>query len=327
MTRIALVVNPTKADPAQIEALHRTVAAACAAAALPPPRLLLTSEQDAGGEQARRALADGADLVAACGGDGTVNAVAQALAGTGAVLGIVPLGTGNLLAANLGVPKGIDDAVSALITGRDRRIDLGRCGRDRILVGLAGLGLDAAMVADVPAFLKKRIGWPAYVVSIARHLPDRGVTVVFELDGRRVRHFGVRTVLIGNFGRVQGGINLLPAAAPDDGLLDVVVLAPRGRLLGWLGVLAHLHRTRPDAPARTQSQDSDAVHRYRAKRVVAHTRHPVAHETDGEFLGRGTRLAVEVQPLALTVRVPQAPAAPVFPDPAAAIEASRGGAR
>lgn len=337
MTKIALVVNPTKAKPGQVEALHGDVAAACAEAAWPPPQLLLTSETDAGAGPARQAVADGADLVVACGGDGTVNAVAQALAGGDAALGIVPLGTGNLLAANLGVPKETEAAINALITGSDRRIDLGRCG-DRVLVGMAGLGLDAAMVADVPSFLKKRIGWPAYVVSIARHLTDHGVMVTFDLDGRKVRHHGVRTVLIGNFGQVQGGINLLPDAEPDDGLLDVVVLAPRGRLLGWIKVMAHLHKAQSSQSTTTQtatpgsqpqsgSQNTDAITHYQARRVVARTRHPVAQETDGEVLGTGTRLAIEVLPLALTVRVPRLPTAPVFADPIAAAEVTGGGTR
>ena len=314
MTRMSLVVNPTKADPEAIEKLRSTAAAACAEAGWPAPRVLLTSEQDPGAGRAEQALDGGADLVVACGGDGTVNAVAQALAGTDATLGIVPLGTGNLLAGNLGVPSGVDEAISALITGVDRRVDLGRTD-DRVLIGMAGLGLDAAMVADVPDSLKKRIGWPAYVVSILRHLADNGITVTFDLDGRRVRHHGVHTVLIGNFGQVQGGIDLLPDAVPDDGLLDVVVLAPRGWLLGWVKVLMHLRRR--------ESRDSDTITRYQARHVIARTRHPVPQEIDGEFLGEKTSLDVRAQHLALAIRVPRVPTAPVFTAAPKAHEAER----
>jgi diacylglycerol kinase (ATP) len=295
MTGAVLVVNSVKIDADKAEALRQDIASAFAVVGWPEPELRLTSEDDHGGGIARDAVRGGADLIVACGGDGTVNAVAEALADTGVAMGIVPLGTGNLLAVNLGIPTAADEAISVLTTGVNRAIDLGRSG-DRVFTAMAGLGLDAAMVAEAPAWLKKRIGWPAYLVSIARHLPDRGVSVTLELDGRRVRRYGVRTLLIGNIGRVQGGLELLPKAAPDNGVLDVVVLAPRGVLLGWLSVLIRLvtHRER----------ETDTIARYRARHIVARTRHAVAQELDGEPFGRGTVLDVEVMPGALVVRVP-----------------------
>ncbi|HEV2638528.1 MAG TPA: diacylglycerol kinase family protein [Actinocrinis sp.] len=344
MTRVALVVNRAETGPAQIEALYRTAAAACVDAGWPAPELLLADETDPGAAAAGQALRDGADLVVACGGDVTVSAVAEALTEAGAdaritaeaqarpgngeqpageveywhedgptdragalpnaALGIVPLGIGNLLAASLGVPGGLDEAVNTLITGVDRRIDLGvvrsvdhEQREARVLVGLAGLGFDAAVLADVSAGLRRRIGWPAYLVPIARHLGDRGVTVTFELDGRTVRHRAVRTALIGNVGRVRGGLDLLPDSAPDDGLLDVVVLAPRGRILGWPAVVRELISSR--------SRNTDDVIRYRAGHIVARTRRPVAQEVDGEVLGSGVCLDVRVLHLALAVRVPR----------------------
>jgi diacylglycerol kinase (ATP) len=294
MTQTVLVVNAVKADAVRAEELRHKVAEAFEAVGLPAPRLAFTSEHDPGREAARAAVLAGARLVVACGGDGTVNAVAEALAGTGVTLGIVPLGTGNLLAANLGVPTSLDEAVRVLATGTDRTIDLGRAG-GRVFAGMAGLGLDAAMVADAPAGLKKRIGWPAYLVSIARHLPDRGVTVTLRLDGRPVRLRGVRMLLIGNIGRVQGNVELFPDAAPDDGVLDVVALAPRGPLIGWLAVAVRLITRREGS--------DDRISRLRARHVVAHTSRPVARELDGEPYGRGRVLDVRVQPGALRVRV------------------------
>ena len=300
MNRAALVVNRSEVKAAEIEALYRTAAAACVDAGWPAPELLLADEADPGTGQAEQALRDSADLVVACGGDGTVNAVAAVLAGTGAALGIVPLGAGGVLAADLGLPDGLDEAVSTLITGVDRRIDLGRAG-DRVVLGAAALGLAAALVADVPARLRKRIGGPAYLWPIARHLGDRGMSVTFELDGRTVRHRAVRTALIGNLGCARAGLDLIPDAEPDDGLLDLVVLTPRGRVLGWFGVLAELISSR--------GCNTHDVSRYRAGHIVARTRRPVAQEVDGQFVGRGVCLDVEVQHLALAVRVPRIRAA------------------
>lgn len=351
MNRAALVVNRDEVKPADVEALYRVVAEACVDAGWPAPALLLSDAEDPGRGQAGQALRDGADLVVACGGDGTVNAVAGAVADTGAALGIVPLGAGNLLAADLGVPDDVEGAVEALITGVDRRIDLGlvgagpggvggaardRFGRradnhssdpgadgsngdgereggrgadrgaDRALVGLAGLGLAASMVADVPARLRRRLAVPAYLVAVARHLGDRGVTVTFELDGRTVRHRCVRTALIGNFGRVQGGLDLIPGAEPDDGLLDLVVLTPRGRVAGWPRALTELLSSR--------ARNTGDVTRYRAGHIVARTRRPIAQEVDGEFLGHGVCLDVRVRRAALAVRVPRTGEVPRFPD-------------
>ena len=295
MTRIALVVNAAKADGEQAQALCSQVAAVCAEAGWPAPDLRSTSPDDPGTAAAQAAIAAGADLVVACGGDGTVNAVAQALAGTGVRLGIVPLGTGNLLAANLGIPTDPGAAIRVLTDGADRRIDLGRTG-ERVFAGIAGLGLDAAMVAGVSAILKKRLGWPAYIVPIVRHLPDRGVTLTLDLDGRRVRHYGVRTLLIGNIGRVHGGLDLLPGADPADGVLDVVLLAPRGLLLGWISVVIHLARRSDHTP--------DTITRYRARRIVVRTRHAVEQELDGEPYRCAAELEVEVLEGALYIRVP-----------------------
>jgi diacylglycerol kinase (ATP) len=295
MTRAVLVVNSLKADADRVRALRDEVASACAAAGWPEPEVRMTTDQDPGTAAARDAVHQGAELVVACGGDGTVNAVAEALADTGVCLGIVPLGTGNLLAANLGIPTAIDEAISVLIHGTNQVIDLGSCG-ERVFTGIAGLGLDAAMVADAPDALKKRIGWPAYLVPIVRHLPDRGVTLTLDLDGRRVRHHRVRTMLVGNIGRVHGGLDLLPDADPQDGILDLAVLAPHGRLLGWLPVLARLGTGR--------LRGSDTIFTYRAGRVVARTDRAVDQELDGEPYRRAAVLEIEVRPGALLVRVP-----------------------
>ena len=158
LTRATLIVNAVKADPEAAAALHETVTGAFAEVGWPKPEMLMTTPEDGGAGFARAALASGAELVVACGGDGTVNAVAGALAGTGAVLGVLSLGTGNLLAANLGIPGRLEEAVAVLIAGTDRRIDVGAADGDRVFVAMAGLGLDAAMIADTSEPFKARVG-------------------------------------------------------------------------------------------------------------------------------------------------------------------------
>jgi diacylglycerol kinase family enzyme/membrane-associated phospholipid phosphatase len=293
-----LIVNGSKADDDAVARLLAQFTELCARAGRPTPRAERTTQDEHGAGLARNAVAAGARLVVACGGDGTVNEVAGSLAGTGVALGVVPLGTGNLLAADLGIPSSTEDALAVLVDGVERRIDVGRAD-GRIFLGMTGMGLDAAMIADAPARLKRRAGWAAYAVAVARHLPDRISAVSVQVDGRRTRHRNVSMLLIGNIGRLQAGIEPLPGAEIDDGLLDLAVVAPHGPL-GWFRVGAALRRG--------HGADDDAsriVHRDRGRRINVRTRYPAPREADGETLPAARRLDVEVWHDALTIRVPQ----------------------
>jgi undecaprenyl-diphosphatase len=161
---------------------------------------------------------------------------------------------------------------------------------------MAGLGLDAAMIEAAPEGLKRRAGWAAYAVAAARHLADRVAVLDLEVDGRRTRHRGVSMLLVGNIGRLQAGLRPMPDAAVDDGRLDLVVLAPRGRL-GWVKAAAGLWR--PGLRG-----DAEQIATERGRRVVARTSRPVAREADGESLPPASGMRVEIWPGAVTVRVP-----------------------
>ncbi|MEZ0109656.1 diacylglycerol kinase family enzyme [Catenulispora sp. EB89] len=265
----------------------------------PAPKLYPTSSGDAGGEAAHAALADGARLVVVCGGDGTVSACAAALAGSGVPMAVVPIGTGNLVARNFGIPQDPAGAVQIAVNGVDRAVDVGRLDVGRldgaVMVGMAGVGLDAAMVHDAPRWLKRRVGWPAYVVSLVRHLADRGFTATVEVDGERTRYRHVRTVVVGNVGGLHGGLSLFPDAQPDDGVLEVAVLAPR-TALGWVPVAGRLLRGRGRG-------SSSALDRRRGRHIVVSGQHPLRREVDGEPLADGPVLDVVVEPKALLLRV------------------------
>lgn len=287
-----MVVNPSKV--ADLDGRRREICAALAEAGWPEPAWLETTPEDPGCGQAREAIASGAQVVFACGGDGTVMACATALAGTDVALAVLPSGTGNLLAANLGLP---DDPVAGvrLATGTGRkRLDVGVVG-DRCFVVMAGMGFDASMLADASEQLKARLGWPAYVLSGLRHLRDRPMRVSLRLDDHPPLRVRARAVVIGNVGRLQGGLRLLAEAEPDDGLLDVAVLAPRG-LRHWLALGWSVLRGRHDkAPMRT----------YRAASVEVDSDREEARELDGDVIEPGRGLAVRVRPRALLLCVPE----------------------
>ena len=292
MSRAAVVHNPTKVT--DLPALKRRVEPVMARAGWEPPLWLETTVEDPGAGMARQAVADGCDVVFVAGGDGTVMAAATALAGTEVPLAILPTGTGNLLARNLDLPF-TDEAACLRIglTGRTRAIDVGAV-EDRKFVVMAGLGFDAAMMRDAPEGLKKKVGWPAYVVSATKHLRGRGIRVTLTLDDGEPLNRRVRTVVVGNVGRLQGNFPLLPDAVPDDGVLDVVVIATRN-ILDWARVGTRVLR-RADVPDRR-------MERFTAKHVLIEASHSQPRQLDGDVIEDGRRLDIQVEAGALLVKV------------------------
>lgn len=289
MKRAAFVVNPSKCT--DIEIVKKLVAAA---PGWTDPTYFETTADDPGHGAAKRALGTGSDLIVICGGDGTVTACLGVLAGSGVPVAIVPCGTGNLLARNLKIPLGVDDAMEAALTGEDLPIDLGDLDGEPFAV-MAGIGFDAAMLADANDTLKQRVGWPAYVVSAARHLRDRPVRVELRPSDGPPLHRRAASVIVANVGQLQGKLPLLPDASPDDGLLDVLIIAPRG-FGGWLRVASAVVLRRRDAPMLDRLQVTEIE-------IVA--QRTVRCERDGEVVPSRRRLRVRVSPSAVVVRRPR----------------------
>lgn len=295
MNRAAVVVNPTKHD--DLPKFRTAVCAAMSDHGWSEPLWWETTVDDPGEGQAAAAVAARVDLVLASGGDGTVTACASGVAGSGIPLALLPAGTGNLLARNIGLPLELDDALQVALTGTDRRLDSGTAN-GRPFVVMAGLGFDAKMMDSTSEVLKKKLGWAAYGVSALRHLHDRPVRVTLRADGGPPLRRRASGVVVGNVGWLQGGVPLLPDAEPDDGLLDVLVLAPRG-WLGWLALVA-------DVLLRRRASGRMARFAFRELRIGLGRQQ--LWELDGEVIGHTRELQVTVQAGALLLRVP-APAA------------------
>lgn len=299
----AVIVHAVKVDDE--DARRRQIEAASAQLGWAAPLWLETTADDPGRSQTRSALEAGADAVLAFGGDGTARIVAEGLLRTGVPLGLLPAGTGNLLARNLGVPPNrLETALYIALNGRDRLIDVGRAEvgpgdgsgalvRETFLV-MAGLGFDAEVMADVDPTLKDRVGWWAYVVAGIGRLRGRRTAVTLTMDGGPPEARRIRAVVIGNCGMLTGGVQLMPEARLDDGWLDVVVVTPR-TVLGWLSVVvAVLTRRRGRA----------IVEHLRCRSVEIKTERPLHVQLDGDIAGTARLLRAAVDPLALLVRVP-----------------------
>ncbi|HEY3977139.1 MAG TPA: diacylglycerol kinase family protein [Streptosporangiaceae bacterium] len=293
--RAAVIVNPVKF--ADVGRFRSQVRAAMAERGWADPMWLATTPADPGGGQARTAVAGGADLVVACGGDGTVTACGAGLAGTGTPMAVVPVGTGNLLARNLGLPLDVRGALGVALAGVNRELDVGVANGRPFLV-MAGLGLDARMLGSTSEPLKKRLGWVAYVLAGLRHLRDRPMRVTLRADGGPPQRRRAGAVIAGNVGRLQGGVPLLPGAAPDDGLLDVVVLTASS-WAGWLAVAMHVLLRRRAGPPAGGPVTRGA---FRELRIDADRAYP--WELDGELMGATGQLTIAIRAEKLLVRVP-----------------------
>ncbi|HEX6935500.1 MAG TPA: diacylglycerol kinase family protein [Actinomycetes bacterium] len=292
MRRAAVVYNPLKVP--DLTDMTERVEAFMSRNGWAEPLWLETTQDDPGVGMCERAVHDECDVVFVCGGDGTVMAAVTALAGCEMPLAILPAGTGNLLARNLDLP--LNDEEEALrigISGRTKEIDVAAV-EDRKFAVMAGLGFDAAIMRDAPEGLKKKVGWPAYVVSAGKHLRGRGIRVTLTVDDGTPMHRRVRTVVVGNVGKLQGNIPLLPDAEPDDGCLDVVVIAPRN-VIDWMRVTGRVVR-RAHVPDRR-------MERFRAKHVLIEASRSQPRQLDGDVIEDGRTMDIRIEPKALKVRV------------------------
>ncbi|MFF3304740.1 diacylglycerol kinase family protein [Streptomyces sp. NPDC001741] len=298
--RTVVVFNPTVTDESGRAALSEVLERHGHRAA----EFLPTTADDPGAGQAAGAVRAGASLVVVCGGDGTVRAVSEALAGTGVPLAVVPCGTGNLLARNLGLPVKPAEALAAALGGAPRRIDLGLIEGDGMAPAhftvMSGAGLDAAMLESTSDRAKAVLGWPAYVVGGLRELRAPRMRLTVSLDGGRPLRRSARMVLVANTGKVQGGAALVPAARPDDGLLDLLILDPRGPA-GWLSAVVALLRR---DTGRKGAEGSRSVEYFTFRRADIRFDAPQPRELDGDPVPPGRQFTARVVPGALTVLLP-----------------------
>jgi diacylglycerol kinase (ATP) len=244
--------------------------------------------------KARRAMREGAELVVVWGGDGMVQRCVDALAGAGVPVAIIPAGTANLLASNLGIPADLAEAVRVAFHGDRRTLDLGRLNGEHFAV-MAGVGFDAEMIADADRGAKDRLGKLAYVRAGLRHVRGRTARVRVKVDGSTWFRGDASCVLLGNVGRIAGGIPAFDDARPDDGWLEVGVATSSGALQ-WARTLGRMVVGR--------SEKSPFVRITRARKVDVRLSAPMRYELDGGARGRVSRAKARVVPGGVTVCVP-----------------------
>lgn len=311
--RVAFVANPTKAGLAD---LREQAMSACASRFVSQPMWLFTTVDDPGSEAAQRAIDAGAEVVVAIGGDGTVRAVAETLAGTGVALGIIPMGTGNIFARNMDLPLGdIPGLLRIALDGRDAPTDVGRVVLNRgpkgpdeehMFLVMAGVGFDAEMVAGADERLKRRLGWLAYFLAAMKHLGARRIHASVSVDGSDEVEGQMRTVLFANVGRLPGGLILAPDASADDGFLDAVTLDARAGIVGWTGLFGNVIAQGAGfrQPAVLKAYAASRIDHARGAHMTVSLDHLYKVQADGENLGLARRITATADRGALLVRRP-----------------------
>jgi len=253
-----------------------------------------TTESDPGVEMARAAAAEEADVVIAFGGDGTVRACAEGVSGTDTALGVIPAGTGNLLARNLGIPDDLDESIAVALGGRARALDTGRVNGELFAV-IAGAGFDAEVMANTGDEAKNRMGALAYFIEGARHLKDPSFEASVIVDGADIMRGEWATVLVANLSHLQGDVELFPDSAPDDGVLEV------------LGISAETPTERLAAGLEAVMGDGMGKHLLRAtgSEVRLDLAEPTRYQLDGDARPPATTLDFEVRARSLTILTPE----------------------
>lgn len=244
---------------------------------------------------AKEALAAGAELIFVWGGDGTVQRCIDVVAGTSTPIAILPAGTGNLLARNLGIPQDIERAVQIGLHGTRRRIDVGTANGEHFAI-MAGAGLDALMIRDAERHLKDRFGRAAYLWTGARHLDAEPVMATVELDGRTFYEGDVTCVLVGNMSNLGNGVEVFDGSHDDDGVLECGVVSARSRVQ-WLRTISRV------VLGRAEKSPFVAVGRGSSVRVRFDRR--TDYELDGGARTPTKKFTVKVEPKSLLVCVPR----------------------
>jgi diacylglycerol kinase (ATP) len=307
---LAVIFNPEKTTLQRLEkafAKHKDVA----------PKFLATAKSSSGASQAREAVALGLNQLLVAGGDGTLRNVVQGTAGLDVEIGILPLGTGNILARNLKIPTGnLDSAIKKILKGCPYEIDLGVAKaiftdgslREYVFTGIAGVGMDAKLMENTQPKLKRRVGWIAYIEGGIRSLPLKFERFDVQIDNQ-VRTLKSYSLLVGNVGWLPGLISMMPDAQMDDGKLDIAAIGPR-KIWNWVDFFSRITWqnlvVRPLALGRRwmdEKANVKTLENLSSPRIRIKPHNPAAMQLDGDPVGEIIEVDFSLRAKALKVLI------------------------
>ncbi len=242
----------------------------------------------------RRSIKQGADLIFVWGGDGMVQRSIDAVLDSDIPIAILPAGTANLLATNLGVPKDLAKAVDIGLHGTRRRLDVGVLNGERFAV-MAGAGFDARIMGGVDQKSKERFGRVAYFRSGVQAMKARRCRMTIKVNGEPWFDGKASCVLFGNVGTVAAGLKIFPEARPDDGVLEIGVVTAKG-WLDWLQVLVRV--------ATRKTKQSTMMTTTHGRKISVRLGRSMPYELDGGARKKAKKLKVRTVPDAIYICVP-----------------------
>jgi diacylglycerol kinase (ATP) len=290
MTRVAVVAHSSKTFGGGLGELRQLLGEA----GYPRPLWYEVAKSKQAPDCARQAVEEGADLVFVWGGDGTVQRCIDAIAGTSTPIAILPAGTANLLATNLGIPQDMVKAIEIGLNGVRRPIDTGTINGEHFAV-MAGAGLDALMIRDADAGLKDRVGRAAYLWTGARNLGAAPVHANVEVEGRRFYKGAITCVLVGNVKNVFNNIEVFEGSRPDDGVMEIGVVTAKSRTQ-WVRTIGRVVIGR--------AENSPFVVTARGTKMRMKFDRAIAYELDGSVRKETKKLRVKVRPGSIVICVP-----------------------
>lgn len=290
MSSVAVIANTTKTLDGGLPELRQ----ALADRGVRDPQWREVEKSRFAPEQIKEAVADGAELIFIWGGDGMVQRSVDAVADADATLAILPAGTANLFASNLGIPTKIRAAVDIGLNGHRRRFDVGRINGERFAV-MAGLGFDARVIRDATKKLKRRYGRSAYIWAATKNLRMNLFDARIDVDGSTWFEGDASVILFGNVGRAFAGLEIFDDARTDDGLLEVGVGNPEG-ILQWGRIFARSKFS--------STSKSPFVQLTRGRSVEVSLARKVLYELDGSGRTKKKAFRVEAEPGAVSICVP-----------------------
>ena len=291
MSRVAVIAHAGKSIEGGLPELRRTLARH----GVTDPLWAEVPKSRKAPKQVQRLLEAGAEHFFVWGGDGMAQRCIDTLAGTGMTISIVPAGTSNLLATNLGIPKDIEGAVVTGLQGIERPIDVATLNGERFAV-MAGAGFDADMIGGADGALKDRLGRAAYLWTGAKSMRTPSFNASIKVDGAPWYDGPATCVLAGNVGALFGGVEVFADAEPDDGRLDIAVITAEG-VAEWARTVARTLAGRPErSPFFRITQGSKAKVKLNRK---------VPYELDGGMRTKVKAYRLAIEPGAITVRVPE----------------------
>ncbi len=304
--KLAVIYNPQKITLAQIKKPFQKLSS--------EPAFIATDKSSQGAKAAKAALADGNKKILVAGGDGTLRRVVQEVAGSSAAIGILPIGTGNILARNLKLPLTLDAAVKRAVSGKPYEIDLGQARvirsdgslEEYLFTGIAGIGMDARLMQNTQPELKKKIGWIAYIEGGIRSLPLKFEKFDVSLNDQ-TRTLKGYSLLVGNVGLLPGAISMMPDARLDDGQLDMAAIGPR-RIWNWIDFFSRItwqnQVVRPLALGRKwmdATANVKTLENLSSSRIRIRPHHPAPIQLDGDPMGEVIEVEFAIKQKALKV--------------------------